>query len=92
MGALNQEEQLRYAVPSKQLFAKAERRETDNGYVFTFAKEISLATLAEWVSLEHTCCPFFDFHIDVPSANRAISLSLTGQLGIKDFIRAELGQ
>src|SRR5215510_4498559 len=92
MAAMNQAERLRYAALSKQLFAKAERRETNNGYVFTFDKEISLAAVTEWVSLEQTCCPFFDFHIVVPSGDRAISLGLTGQLGIKDLIRAELSQ
>jgi hypothetical protein len=92
MGAMNQAQRLRHAALSKQLFANVERHETDNGYVFTFPNEMSLAALAEWVSLEQKCCPFFDFRIDVPSANRAISLSLTGQSGIKEFIRTELGQ
>jgi hypothetical protein len=90
--AMNRMERTQYATLTKQLFAKAEKHETDTGYIFAFAGEISLAMVAEWVSLEQKCCPFFDFRIDVPSANRPISLSLTGQFGLKEFIRAELGE
>ena len=91
MEAMNQQERQRYTALTKRLFAKAERSEIENGYIFIFAVETDLADIAHWATLERKCCPFFDFHILAPSANRPISLSLTGEAGVKDVIRAELG-
>ena len=47
--------------------------------------------LAEWVGAESKCCPFFDFHIDVEREGKLLCLRLTGEEGIKAFIRAEFG-
>jgi hypothetical protein len=64
--------------------------ETTKGYEFQFSpKSISLAELAEWVSAESKCCPFFDFHIDLEGEGSLLCLRLTGEEGIKPFIRAE---
>ena len=38
---------------------------------------------------ESRCCPFFDFHIDLENQGKLICLRLTGEEGIKAFIRAE---
>jgi hypothetical protein len=71
----------------------AERRavvETEKGYEFQYSpKSVSLAELAEWVAAESKCCPFFDFHIDVEGTGSLLCLRLTGEEGIKAFIRAE---
>ena len=81
----------------KQLSDKltAERRavvETEKGYEFQYSpKSVSLAELAEWVAAESKCCPFFDFHIDVENTGSLLCLRLTGEEGIKTFIRAEFG-
>lgn len=89
--ALTLEERSRH----KQLSAKliAERREiveTAKGYEFQFSpKTISLDELAQWVAAESKCCPFFDFHIDVEREGSLLCLRLTGEEGIKAFIRAE---
>jgi len=45
--------------------------------------------LAEWVAAESKCCPFFDFHIDLEREGKLVCLRLTGEEGIKAFIRAE---
>jgi hypothetical protein len=79
----------------KQLTEKltAERRavvETEKGYEFQYnPKSVSLAELAEWVAAESKCCPFLDFHIDVEGTGSLLCLRLTGEEGIKAFIRAE---
>lgn len=84
-------------VRHKQLGEKltAERRavvETEKGYEFQFSpKTVSLAELAEWVAAESKCCPFFDFHIDVQNTGSLLCLRLTGEEGIKAFIRSEFG-
>ena len=73
----------------------AERKavvETEKGYEFQFSpKSVSVAELAEWVVAESKCCPFFDFHIDVEREGSLLCLRLTGEEGIKAFIRAEIG-
>ena len=39
--------------------------------------------------VETECCPFFDFHIDLEEQGSLLCLRLTGQEGVKEFIRAE---
>jgi len=66
--------------------------ETAKGYEFQFSpKEISLAELADWVATEGKCCPFFDFHIDLERKGKLLCLRLTGEEGVKGFIRIEFG-
>ena len=71
----------------------AERKqivETEKGYEFQYSPAtVSLAELAEWVAAEGKCCPFFDFHIDLEREGRLLCLRLTGEEGIKPFIRSE---
>ena len=47
---------------------------------------IALPQLAEWISFERKCCPFFDFRIDLASGSGPVWLSLTGRAGVKEFI------
>jgi hypothetical protein len=64
--------------------------ETDKGYEFQFSpQDVTIAELADWVVAESKCCPFFDFHIDLENEGKRICLRLTGEEGIKQFMRAE---
>jgi hypothetical protein len=64
--------------------------ETEKGYEFQFSPStISIAELADWVAAEGKCCEFFDFHIDLERRGSLLCLRLTGDEGIKPFIRAE---
>jgi len=64
--------------------------ETEKGYEFQFSpSSISLAELADWVAAEGKCCEFFDFHMDLERRGSLLCLRLTGEEGIKPFIRAE---
>ncbi len=64
--------------------------ETEKGYEFQYSpSDISLLELAYWVVAEGKCCPFFDFHIDLEREGRLLCLRLTGDDGIKGFIRSE---
>jgi hypothetical protein len=66
--------------------------ETAKGYEFQFSPtKISLAELADWVAEEGKCCPFFDFHIDLEREGKLLCLRLTGEEGVKGFIRMEFG-
>ena len=89
--ALSPNERARHKRLSEKLAAeRKEIVETENGYEFQFSpSDISLAELAEWVAAESKCCLFFDFHIDVEREGRLLCLRLTGEEGIKAFIRAE---
>jgi hypothetical protein len=77
-------------LTEKLLAARKEIVETATGYEFQYSPaDVSLAELADWVGAESKCCPFFDFHIDVEREGKLFCLRLTGEEGIKTFIRAE---
>ena len=90
--ALTTEERARHKLLTDKLMAvRKEIVETEKGYEFQYSPgDVSLAELANWVAAESKCCPFFDFHIDVESERKLLCLRLTGEEGIKAFIRAEL--
>ena len=89
--ALTPEQRAHHKQLSEKLIAaRKEIVETAKGYEFQFGPEnVSLADLAEWVTAESKCCPFFDFHIDLENEGKLICLRLTGEEGIKAFIRVE---
>jgi hypothetical protein len=77
-------------LTEKLLAARKEILETAKGYEFQFSpKSVSLVELADWVGAESKCCPFFDFHFDLEGEGSLLCLRLTGEEGIKAFIRAE---
>ncbi len=72
--------------------ARAETVELANGFAFRFQDgTVSLADLAEWISGERKCCPFFDFEIELQGNNGPLWLKLRGQDGVKAFMRSEFG-
>jgi hypothetical protein len=72
--------------------ARLEMRELQNGLRFRITPErMDLRALGDWVALERRCCPFFGFTIEVEPDDGAVWLSLTGDAGVKDFIRLEIG-
>ncbi len=89
--ALNAEERAHHKQLGEKLMAAGkEIVETEKGYEFQYSpSDISLAEMADWVSAESKCCPFFDFHIDLEHERKLLCLRLTGEEGIKAFIRAE---
>ncbi len=77
-------------LTEKLMAAPKEILETEKGYEFRYSPaDVSLAELAEWVAAESKCCPFFDFHLDLEREGKLLCLRLTGEEGIKAFIRAE---
>ena len=89
--ALTPEERARHKQLSEKLMAaRKEIVETEKGYEFQYSPaDVSLAELAEWVVAESKCCPFFDFHIDLEREGKLVCLRLTGEEGVKAFMRAE---
>ena len=91
ISALTPAERARHTLLTAKLMgARREIVETPKGYEFQFSpSDVTLAELAEWVAREAKCCPFFDFHIDLENEGRLLCLRLTGEEGIKAFIRSE---
>ena len=89
--ALTPSERLEHKqLTDKLVMARKKIVETDKGYEFQFApSDISLAEISRWVVAESKCCPFFDFHIDLERAGSLLCLRLTGEDGVKAFIRSE---
>jgi hypothetical protein len=89
--ALTPEERVHHKQLSEKLMAaRMEIVEFEKGYEFRFSpKDVSLAELAEWTVAESKCCPFFDFHLDLENEGKLLCLRLTGEEGIKAFIRSE---
>ena len=64
--------------------------EMRSGYKFFFSpSRVTLAELKEWAKDERKCCPFFDFRIDSEHEGKILFLELSGDDGIKPFIRSE---
>ena len=80
------------ALADKMLAARTAPVETAKGYEFQYSPaKISLGEVAEWAATESKCCSFYDFHIDLEEQGKLICLRLTGEEGVKQFMRAEFG-
>ena len=89
--ALTTAERARHKELTEKLIrVRKEVVETEKGYEFQYGPaDVTLAEFAEWVVAEGKCCPFFDFHIDLEREGALLCLRLTGEEGIKTFIRSE---
>jgi hypothetical protein len=77
-------------LTAKLMATRREIVESAKGYEFQFRRsDVSLAELADWAVAEAKCCPFFDFHLDLENEGKLLCLRLTGEEGIKAFIRTE---
>jgi hypothetical protein len=89
--ALNPAERARHKLLTEKLVAQRTRIvETEKGYEFQYGPSVvSLEELTKWVAAESKCCPFFDVHIDLENEGALLCLRLTGEKGIKEFVRSE---
>jgi hypothetical protein len=89
--ALNPTERAQHhQLTEKLIAARKEIVETPRGYEFQYSpSDVSVAEVAGWVTTEAKCCPFFNFHIDLEREGNLVCLGLTGEEGIKAFIRSE---
>jgi hypothetical protein len=70
--------------------ARLETVELADGYAFRFRPDaLSLSELADWVTTESRCCPFFDLEIGVGRESGPLWLRVKGREGVKQFIRGE---
>jgi hypothetical protein len=89
--ALNTEDRKRWLALLKKLAEeKQEVRELPDGYAFRFAAETSrIEELAEFISYERLCCPFFELELKSEREVGPLWLKLAGRGGVKQFIRSE---
>jgi len=91
--ALTVSERLHHKDLSQKLHAGVkEIRELSDGYAFRLSGERqTIAMVAEWISLERLCCPFFTFQLEIGSDPNPIWLRITGREGVKTFMQSEFG-
>jgi hypothetical protein len=67
------------------------KAELPQGYRFEFpSNSLSMAKLAEFIALEHLCCPFFNFVVELRSGQPSAWLSITGTPEAKQLLEIEL--
>jgi hypothetical protein len=93
MGAMDAEQRERYRALRPLLSADfMEARELENGYAFRHSSDAGvLVALAEYVSLERLCCPFFDFAIEVGRDGGEVWLRMTGPEGAREVLEDAMG-
>ena len=69
-----------------------EKKELENGYIFTFNDSDSMIDeLTSFIKTERQCCDFFDFGMTISAEEKKVWLAITGPKGAKEFITTELG-
>jgi len=93
MAALSDEQRKRILVLLKQIRAAGqEMRELPDGYALRLpAESAMIRDVAEYITLERLCCPFFRFEMEVEQEGGAMWVRLTGREGVKEFTKLELG-
>lgn len=93
LGALDAKQRARHQELSKQLHnGIQEVKELPNGYAFRLPADSStILSMAEWVTLERLCCPFFTFALEIEGEGKPLWLRMTGREGVKEFMQSELG-
>lgn len=89
--ALTAEAWAEHQALTEQLFGalRETTEELDDGYAFGFPAEAFPLVIA-FVEWERRCCPFFSFHLVVPSAGATLSLRIAGSPEAKVVLAAEL--
>jgi hypothetical protein len=93
MTAIAPEQRDAHVATIQRLFSSVQsKRELPDGYAFELPNESdTLLTVAEFISLERLCCPFFGFGLEIEREGGSVWLKLTGRQGVKPFILAEIG-
>jgi len=93
MSALTAEQRERQRALIGLLRADAkEVRELDDGYAFRHSPDRAvLLAIAEFVTNERLCCPFFEFGITVERDGGPVWLRITGEAEAKRVLEAEMG-
>ena len=70
-----------------------EAREIAGGYAFRLdTAPTTLLEVAEFISLERACCPFFNFQLEIVEENGPTWWRVTGREGVREFLSQILGE
>lgn len=87
-------ERLTHETTSIEIFKSSiERQELEDGYSFKYEYSIErFQLIANWITQESRCCPFFTFQLALePAANKfEIWLTLKGGEQIKKFLKENI--
>jgi len=68
-----------------------ETRELHDGYGFQLGQEgVAITEVAEWISYERHCCPFFHFELELQPDQGSLWLNLRGGANVKEFLRHDV--
>ena len=86
--AIEETEREQHLNTATQVFAAVlERRELPDGYAFRLCEEqTTVLQVAEFITNERRCCPFFHFMLSIEPEGGAVWLTLTGLEGVKETI------
>ena len=92
LGALDAKQLERHKELRQQLREKTQEvRELADGYALRLPAENGMIlSVAEFITLERLCCPFFSFGLEVGRDEGALWLKLTGREGVKEFLKSQL--
>jgi hypothetical protein len=93
MTAIEPSERAGHLAAMRQVFQAVQSiEELPDGYRFRLPNETGvILKVAEFISKERLCCPFFGFAFEIEPEGGPLWLGLTGREGIKPFIVAEIG-
>lgn len=90
--AMSPEEHQRHTRLVRELFHDVRATyERHDGFTFEFPRsDGQLLKIAEWMTLENRCCPFFRLSVDLKPQSDVIEVGLTGPVGSKNVIQSYL--
>ena len=91
---LSEAEREQFASATESLFTTVrETRELEYGFAFRFNNQPGqLSQIAQFIERESQCCSFLKFTLEVEPSSGPVWLCITGEAGVKEFLRAELDQ
>jgi hypothetical protein len=93
LSALDHAQRARHSALRAELRARRlDAREVADGYEFSYPVEPEMIVkLAEFVTLERRCCPFFNFALGIAAGAAEIRLTIGGDSDVKAFLKGQQG-
>lgn len=93
MNGFDPAERQEHVAAIREVFGAVEEiRELPDGYAFRLPSAAAwVRKVADFLTKERLCCPFFGFALELEPEGGALWLRLTGREGVKPFIAAEIG-
>lgn len=90
--AMDETQKARHRIVSRHVESAALGAEpVSGGFAIRYPAEAdTVVRLAEFITLERLCCPFFDFGIRLDAGADHVELRITGGPGVEEFLQAEI--